>query len=96
MPRNPYSRRGPQTTNRWPRRDGREGDLQGQESIVRLSERGEFLVREGRTAEAASLYRRMLRSPAANTMGPWLESALAALGAPAGDAPGRPDSVMDS
>lgn len=91
--RTPYNRRAAPPKSRFQRQAKRAAGSFEPESVVRTAERGEFLVREGRTAEAASLYRRMLRMPAAATLGPWLESALSALAAPAGDLP-RPTGTM--
>lgn len=77
-PRTPYNLRaawGPRPAQRAARRDG-SGSA---ESVLRLVERGEFLVREGRIGEAMQLYRRMQRQPGAGALEPWLSDTLAAL-----------------
>lgn len=75
-PRTPYNHRAAQARKPVPRVDG------SPESVLRLFERGEFLVREGRTREAVQLYRKMQQLPAAGALEPWLSDTLAALAAP--------------
>lgn len=82
-PRTPYNRRAAQIKRPERRNAG------GAESVLRLAERGEFLVREGRTEEAVRLYRKMQRLPEAGALDLWLADTLAALA----ERPLAPDEV---